>query len=191
MPYALVIQKWLIKFWKFYIHNICRSLITLVQKKYIEMEYRFSLNSYWCYVPCAAYRQTRSTRPFHFSFLLCRSVPFPVSPLCKTCGEHRPVCRISRISLSLPYLQRHTFCRFCPSTLLIGAFGFQLVVDVLFIIAIEKTALETGKDIGGMVAVDNAVLSVRGLSSEISRWRIRPSSRFMPVIPSIGYSFCA
>lgn len=47
MPYALVIQKWLIKFWKFYIHNICRSLIQLVQKKYIEMEYRFSLNSYW------------------------------------------------------------------------------------------------------------------------------------------------
>lgn len=81
MPYALVIQKWLIKFWKFYIHNICRSLIQLVQKKYIEMEYRFSLNSYWCYVPCAAYRQTRSTRPFHFhsffveaflfQFLLC------------------------------------------------------------------------------------------------------------------------
>lgn len=41
MPYALVIQKWLIKFWKFYIHNICRSFIQLVQKKYIEMEYRF------------------------------------------------------------------------------------------------------------------------------------------------------
>lgn len=41
MPYALVIQKWLIKFWKFYVHNICRSFIQLVQKKYIEMEYRF------------------------------------------------------------------------------------------------------------------------------------------------------
>ena len=44
-----------------------------------------------------------------------------------------------------------------------GTFGFQLVVDVLFIIAIEKTALETFKDIGGMVAVDNAVLSVKRL----------------------------
>ncbi|MDY4423520.1 MAG: hypothetical protein SPE42_06145 [Bacteroides uniformis] len=83
--------------------------------------------------------------------------------MCKTCGEHRPVCRISRISLPLPYLHRHTSCRFRPSTLLIGTFGFQLVVDVLFIIAIEKTALETFKDIGGMVAVDNAVLSVKRL----------------------------
>ncbi len=36
-----MIQKWLIKFWKLYIHNICRSFIQLVQKKYIEMEYRF------------------------------------------------------------------------------------------------------------------------------------------------------
>ena len=36
-----MIQKRLIKFWKLYIHNICRSFIQLVQKKYIEMEYRF------------------------------------------------------------------------------------------------------------------------------------------------------
>ena len=48
-------------------------------------------------------------------------------------------------------------------TLLVGALGFQLVVDVFFVIAIEKTVLETGKDIGGMVAVDNAVLSVKRL----------------------------
>ena len=48
-------------------------------------------------------------------------------------------------------------------TLLVGTLGFQLVVDVFFVIAIVKTVLETGKDIGGMVAVDNAVLSVKRL----------------------------